>query len=178
MGCLLLAEPFSDDYNFRRSVVLLCEHDKEGTFGLILNKVLQLSLSDALPELEAADIPLYYGGPVQTDTLHYLHTFGDVLEGSVEVNAGLFWGGDFEKMKFLINTKQANSGNVRFFLGYSGWTFGQLEEEIRQNSWILTSNDKEFVFDEDSDRLWRTVLHRMGGDYRLMSNFPDDPQLN
>lgn len=178
-GRILVAEPFSEDSTFHRTVVLLCEHRKDGTFGLILNKELNLTLTEALPDIQqVGDFPLHYGGPVEPDTLHFLHTLGDQIEDSLEVADGIFWGGDFETMKKLLDLGIATPQNTRFYLGYSGWSEGQLEGEMEYNSWIVSQPDGATIFEMETKKLWRSVLRNMGGDYRVISNFPEDPSLN
>jgi len=161
-GTLLISAPMMQDPNFRRSVVLLCEHnDREGTFGLILNRELDVSLGDVLDEYVTYDPPLYMGGPVQNETLHYVHTRDDIPGGQQ-----LAKGGD------------AAPDNLRFFLGYAGWGPGQLEAELGEEAWIPAPGAAEFIFDTNPDQLWRTILRRMGGEYAVLANFPDDPRMN
>lgn len=177
-GSLLIAEPFLGDSNFERSVVLVCEHSEEGTFGLVLNQIAQVKLNDVLADEMYHDYALYVGGPVQQNTLHYIHRLGDLLEDSIEVAQGLFWSGNFDQLRQLINAGTVRENDVRFFVGYSGWSGGQLSEELAQNSWIISRADADFIFDTPSDQVWRGVLRRMGGQYRVLSHYPVDPRLN
>ena len=166
------------DPNFRRAVVLLCEHTDEGSFGLILNKPLALELGEVVEDLSSS-VQVSLGGPVQPNTLHYLHRHRDVLSDSVKVTADVAWGGDFDLVKALVLSEEASPESLRFFLGYSGWSAGQLEEEIEEGGWILTGlDDPELSFPDDPERLWRIVLRRMGGEYAYLANFPDDPRMN
>ena len=127
-GQILLAEPFMIDPNFRRSVVLLCEHQSDGSIGFILNKPLKMNVSELIADFPDFESEVYFGGPVATDTIHYIHNVGGLLEESVEVNRGVFWGGDFSKLKFLISSQLVDPTNIRFFVGYSGWSGGQLHD--------------------------------------------------
>ena len=176
-GVLLVAHPMLGDPNFRRSVVLICEHSPEGSFGLILNRPLDLELGDVVDGLAGDDL-LSLGGPVQQDTLHFLHRHDDVLEGAIPVMEGVHWGGDFEMVKTLVWAEQASPRDLRFFLGYAGWSAGQLEEEVDEGGWFLTPATDDLVFADAPQQLWRTVLRRMGGEYALLANFPDDPRMN
>lgn len=176
-GQLLLSEPFMDDPNFKRSVVLLCEHKAEGSLGFIINKGLNMTLGEALPDLNSFDSQLYFGGPVETDTLHFLHRLGDKLEGAVPVAPNLWWGGDFEMLSVLIQAGQVEPDEVRFYLGYAGWSPGQLTSEMQENSWYLHPGTTEYVFHED-EQLWRHILVAKGGKYRLIGNYPEDPLYN
>ncbi len=176
-GVLLIAPPMMLDPNFRRSVVLLCEHGPDGSFGLILNRPLALKLSDVLDDL-GGDDQVSLGGPVQQDTLHFLHRHGDLVTDSIAVFDGVHWGGDFEAVKTLVQTHDATPQDLRFFLGYAGWSPGQLDEEIALGGWFLARADEVLIFADPPGALWRTVLRRMGGQYALLANFPDDPRLN
>ncbi|WP_128543097.1 YqgE/AlgH family protein [Larkinella soli] len=177
-GSLLIAEPFLGDPNFERSVILVCEHNEDGTFGLVLNQIAQVRLNDVLTDELYHDYPLYVGGPVQQNTLHYIHRLGDALEDSIRVADGLYWSGNFDQLRQLINTGTVKENDIRFFVGYSGWSGGQLADEMAQNAWIVSHTDAGFIFDTPSDQFWRGVLRRMGGQYRVLSHYPVDPRLN
>ena len=121
---------------------------------------------------------VYVGGPVQQDTLHFIHRSNEIEE-KIEINKGLYWGGNFEQLMILIDTKQIKTNDFRFFLGYSGWSSGQLMEELEQNSWIVYQGaTPEQVFDQNPDVLWKGILNEMGGRYKMFSNYPIDPRLN
>ena len=177
-GMILIAPPMMEDPNFRRAVVFLCEYTETGSFGLILNRPLDAKLSDVLEGFDDASLRLRQGGPVQTDTLHFLHKLGDRVPGAIEVTDGVFWGGDFEMLKALITAGEASRQNVRFFLGYAGWSPTQLEAEIEQGGWILLPKAADVVFDDNPSELWRSSLRRLGGEYAVLANFPEDPRLN
>lgn len=178
-GDLLISEPFLPDPNFERSVILLCEHNENGSIGFVLNKPIEFQLADVLEEVNGFDKVLYRGGPVQEDTLHFIHRFGDSLEGSEEIGKGIYWGGNFEQLLSMINTRQLNPDDFLFFVGYSGWSHGQLEDELKEDSWIVHKHASAYdVFDSSPASLWRKVLNNMGGKYRMFSNYPIDPRLN
>lgn len=178
-GDLLISEPFLNDPNFQRTVVLLCEHSDEGTFGFVLNKPSILKGGDVLEDTFNFDPTLYIGGPVQQDTLHFIHHSLDGIEGGMALGNGLRWGGNFEQLLQLYQLGQIEEDHCRFFLGYSGWSEGQLEEELKANSWIVCKNPTAAeVFQAEAEELWRKSLQRMGGKYRVFSNFPTDPRLN
>ena len=128
-GRLLISEPFMNDQYFDRSVVLLCEHNMEGTVGFILNKPMVMTINEAMEDFPMMPGNIYFGGPVQTNMIHFIHCLSDKLPGSIEIANGIFWGGDFETLAFLIDTKQVKSDDVRFFAGYSGWEPKQLKKE-------------------------------------------------
>lgn len=177
-GMLLIAEPSLHDPNFKRSVILLCEHNTEGSFGLVLNRELDLKLTDVVDDLPESDKNLYLGGPVQPETLHVLHRAGTEIQSTMEIMENVFWGGDFETMKNLLETYPHRESDFRFFLGYSGWGPDQLQREIEQGGWILTPATEEIIFNEDAEKMWRLVMRQMGGEHALFSNYPDDPTWN
>lgn len=178
VGRILVSEPFLLDSYFKRSVILLGEHGNEGTVGFILNKPTDLKLNDALEDFPPFDVPLYFGGPVQTDTIHFLHTMGNKIPGSKEILKGIFWGGDLEVLKVLIDTNQVATNDIRFFAGYSGWEPHQLEDELKGHTWIVSNCKQEIAFTENPEDLWGHVLRAMGSQYAILANFPEDPSLN
>jgi putative transcriptional regulator len=177
-GSLLISEPFLVDSYFKRSVVLIGEHDDHGTIGFILNKPTDVNINDAVDDFPTFGVPLYFGGPVDTDTLFYIHTIGPMLEGSKEIVKGIYWGGNYDQLKLLIDTKQVRENQIRFYAGYSGWEPKQLDTELKEKSWLLSSADKNFTFFNDSKVLWGQVLKSMGTEYAILANFPEDPSLN
>ena len=177
-GRLLVSEPFMQDPYFKRSVVLLTEHSESGSFGLILNKPIPMYLNEAIENAPSFDSKLALGGPVQKETLHYLHLLGDKIPNSTEVMDGIYWGGDFEAIKELIQEGELQPGNIRLFVGYSGWAEGQLKSEMDSKSWIIARASKELLFGERPENLWSEVLKNMGSPYNYMHNLPEDPRLN
>jgi len=178
-GDLLISEPFLPDPNFERTVVLLCENNEDGTIGFILNKPSLVTLGDVFEELDQFEKQVFVGGPVQQDSMHFIHRGSVNLEGGSKLGEGIYWGGNFEQMKVLIQSNSIKPQDVLYFLGYSGWAPGQLEEEMKESSWFVSPNATESqVFDMDPELLWREVLKNMGGKYRMYSNYPSDPRLN
>ncbi len=177
-GKLLISEPFLPDPNFERTIILLCENNSEGSFGFVLNKPSLANVSDVMDDIKNYDTPALVGGPVQQDTLHYLHRRRDVVD-AVEILEGVYWGGSFEKVLFLLETKQLAHKDIKFFLGYSGWSPGQLDEELEQDSWIVSDQaSEELIFDTEPDDMWKKTLKVMGGRFSVYSNYPKDPRLN
>lgn len=178
-GKLLISEPFLNDPNFKRSVVLMVEHGDEGTVGFILNQPSQLLLKDLVPDLWQADFPVYIGGPVEVDTIHFIHRCYDKLNSGEEIASGIYWGGNFETLKILVNSNSIAPEEVKFFLGYSGWGSAQLKSEIAANNWIVSDKYlQSAVFSSNEEALWREVLINLGPKYAHVSNFPSDPSLN
>jgi putative transcriptional regulator len=177
-GNIIVAEPFMGDPNFERTVVLLCEYTVQGAFGLILNQESDYRLNDILGSTIFVEMPLYIGGPVQKDTLHFIHKRHDLIKGGLELLPGLFWGGDFEDAVNCLNMNRLAINEIMFFIGYSGWGAGQLEDEVNRNSWMISKIDLNTILNQNPKLLWREVLKKMGGDFKVMANYPTDPRLN
>lgn len=177
-GKILIADPFLKDPNFMRSVVIVCEHQDSGSFGFVLNKMYEQVLGDLIADLEGSTFPVYYGGPVQLDTIHFLHQCPNLISRGFEISEGIYWGGDFEEVAELIKSGTLTETDIRFFIGYSGWGEGQLEEEMKQKSWITSKATPHLIFPDNADNIWKDALKQLGGEYELMPNYPIDPQLN
>lgn len=178
-GQILISEPFMWDSNFKRSVVLLCDHtEEEGSVGFILNKPLEMRIDELVTDFPEFDAPVYFGGPVQTDTVHYIHAVGGLLEGSTEVAKGVHWGGDFEKLKVLIRSGLIQPKDIRFFVGYSGWSEGQLQEELAIGSWVISEMHANYLFQSSPEELWKQVLSHLGDTYTVIAQMPDSVNWN
>ncbi len=179
-GKLLIAEPFLTDAYFKRAVVLLTHHSSHaGSFGFILNHPLpEMRVASYLPISEDFDAPIFYGGPIYTDRLYFVHTFGDLLDGSFEISRGVYWGGEFEQLKVLINEGLIENKDIRFFIGCSSWDINQLAGEMLTNSWILTDCDPNYVFSKKPEQLWKQTLHHKGNGYIVIGDMDDEDRLN
>jgi putative transcriptional regulator len=177
-GKVLLAEPFMAEPYFKRSVILVTEHNDEGSFGLIINKPIKMTFNQALPDAPAFKATLSLGGPVSKETLHFLHRLGNKIPGSKTIAKGLYWGGDFDQVMGMMMDKILDTKDIRMFVGYAGWSAGQLDNELKMNSWIIEKANATMVFRKDPDELWGNILYKMGDPYRKMVNFPEDPNLN
>ena len=178
-GQLLIADPYIiGDASFDRSVILLTDHNQEGSVGFIINKPLKYSINDLLPDIKAS-FKVYNGGPVEQDNLYFIHNVPELIPNSVEISNGIYWGGDFESVKELINQRKINKNNIRFFLGYTGWEEDQLESEMEHNSWIVTTNSYENkIIGKSTIHFWKEKIIELGGDYLIWSNAPENPYLN
>lgn len=177
-GILLIADPFLKDPNFKRTVVFLCEHQEQGTFGFVLNRHYEYTLNELVNTADDLKLPVYYGGPVQMDTIHFLHQYPGEIPGGTEVLKGIYWGGDFEAAIDLIRSGEADINKIRFYIGYSGWGEGQLDDELKEKSWLLAEATRKIVFHKEIKETWKDSIRLLGGDYEMMINFPTDPQLN
>jgi len=176
-GRIIISEPLLSGNFFGRSTVLLVEHSANGAVGFILNKPLEAKINE-LFIMPTGYIPqLFVGGPVGGDSLFYIHTLGDQIQGSSHVKDELYWGGDFEALKLAIASGNVGPGQVKFFVGYSGWSPGQLENEIAENSWLVTEADTRLVMNSDRN-FWIESVRNAGGHYETWQNFPEDPNSN
>lgn len=177
-GKVLIAEPFLEGRYFKRSLVLLVEYNKEGAVGFVLNKPINLSVDDILINIAHFDGDVFLGGPVDTDRVYYMHTLAELIPRSIHICDNLYWGGDFSVLKELIEQKKVSQDQVRFFAGYSGWTAGQLDDELNEDSWLVSELDVKDIMNCGNEKLWEQSLRKMGGRYKMWSNFPENPGLN
>ncbi|HNW57815.1 MAG TPA: YqgE/AlgH family protein [Bacteroidales bacterium] len=177
-GKILISEPFLPDTFFNRSIVYLTDHTPQGSVGFILNKKLDLKLNAALEGFDDWDENLNMGGPVAPDTLHYLHNLGDLIPKSVLVEGNIFWGGDIDCIRDLIKSGEINPSQIRFFLGYSGWSAGQLERELKEDSWVIAKVKSEIIMNNRGNDAWKLVLRSFKNKYRMWADFPDSPEMN
>ncbi|WP_235298368.1 YqgE/AlgH family protein [Portibacter marinus] len=179
VGKLLLAQPFMLDPNFKRSVVLLCEHDSaKGSLGFILNKPLNMQILELVGDFPDIEADVFYGGPVATDTLHYIHDKGDLLQDSIEIHKGIYWGGDYTRLKFLIENKLILASNIKFFVGYSGWSEEQLDAELEIGSWVVADMDFNYLFHKEEGKLWKKVMENKGSSYGVIGQISESHRLN
>tara|TARA_B100000809_G_scaffold91989_1_gene90458 strand:- start:8519 stop:9094 length:576 start_codon:yes stop_codon:yes gene_type:complete len=178
-GCLLLADPniINDPY-FNRTVILITENSEDEVVGFIINKPLEYNFEDIFSGM-GKDYKIYNGGPVNKDNLYYIHNLPDLIPNSIKVSDNLFWGGDFSDVKNLIKDNKIGSNNIRFFSGYSGWTLSQLNNEIKEKSWIITNNRfNDKILKSKPNEFWKEEIKKLGNDYKIWSNAPENPNLN
>jgi putative transcriptional regulator len=175
-GQLLIAGPSLFDHNFRRTVLLVGEHNGEGALGVVLNRPADVSVEDVIPALGPLVPPgerLFFGGPVQPQGAVVLAELEHPELADILV---------FGSIGFLTGEVEAAMANAakraRVFAGHAGWGPGQLEAEMEEESWILEPASADDVFAEEPDAMWTSVLRRKGGQYRLLSTMPFDPSLN
>lgn len=177
-GNLLIAEPsILNDSSFNRTIILITEHTENNSVGFIINRPLEYTINDVIPEIDC-DFTIYQGGPVEQDNLYFVHRVPDLIPDSIEVGNGIYWGGNFESLKILLDKKLLNISDIRFFLGYSGWGKYQLEDELKSKSWFITENDFSNIFAVDDKAFWKNKILQKGGDYKLWANAPSDFNLN
>ena len=176
-GTLLISEPMLNDPNFSRSVVLLTEHNHEGSVGFILNQISTVNVDNILPNFSVKGMPIYIGGPVGNDQLFFIHTLGNKISGAIKIIDNLYMGGDIDQLETVLNSEDIGQNQVRFFVGYSGWDFEQLSHEIKNNSWVVANTTSNQIM-SDSDQYWKEVMAGLGKDFEVLSKFPSNPGLN
>ncbi|NVO08909.1 MAG: YqgE/AlgH family protein [Bacteroidales bacterium] len=176
-GKVLIAEPSLIDLNFKRSVVLLVEHNEDGVVGFVLNRMLNYNLSDLIPDFPSFDAKISLGGPVSPKSVHFIHTLGEIVPETNHIVDNLFWGGDFEYIKSLVIGKKIASNQILFFAGYSGWTKEQLGREISEGSWVVTKLDPIQILSGTED-LWLSTVQQLGKKFRAWTLYPEDPMSN
>lgn len=175
-GRILISEPLSTDAHFGRSVVLLTEHNEKGSIGFVLNKLVKMPLSELINDIGDFTPLLSIGGPVSPNTMHFIHTLGKALPNAMQVQEGLFWGGDFGELRLLIKEGAITTDQVRFFLGYSGWAPGQLHAEIEKNYWLVSTISTQQAMTDP--QIWETKLKSFGSKFKTWANVPHNPELN
>lgn len=178
IGRILLSVPFVDDTFFNKSVVYLVAHDEENTIGYILNKPLPMKLHELVEGIPESDFEVHIGGPVDHSTLNVLHTLGNKIPESIEVGNGVYWGGDFDYIREMIKRNELTKNYIRFFLGYSGWSPNQLNEEVEGDTWLVTNITTEALMSSFDEKLWERTLKQMGDKYKVWAELPSSPSLN
>ncbi|HQN92852.1 MAG TPA: YqgE/AlgH family protein [Prolixibacteraceae bacterium] len=176
-GRVLIAEPFLPGSYFNRSIIFLVNHSSDGSVGFILNKPVDFPIPEFYNEFPDYTDPIFVGGPVDIESLYFIHRYGQLIDDSVHIMGDLYWGGNFNQLKDLINKGKIDPNHVRFFLGYSGWDKGQLKEEIDEDSWLVADIPPAFVMG-DTTELWKEMVKKIGGIYSLWENYPENPTLN
>jgi putative transcriptional regulator len=177
-GKILIADPFLQGPYFERSVVFMAEHNHEGAMGFILNQPTGILVEQAVDQITNCEFPIYYGGPVDDDILFYVHSLGYKIKNSVQINDRLFWGGDFNELCDLIKKNKVRADEIKFFVGYSGWSKLQLENEMENKSWITDELKTSYLFGNHNKKLWNKCLEAKNNNLSLYSKFEHTPSLN
>lgn len=177
-GHLLISEPNMLDPNFKRSVILLTDHNETESVGFILNQPTKFGINDLIDEFPPFDAYINIGGPVQKETLHFIHSVENLIEGSIQLEENLYLSGNFQTLMQLVAEKKIFSSQIRFFAGYSGWSAGQLERELEEQSWIVAPGNSEIALSQHNHKLWKSFISQMDREYAIWANMPEDPTLN
>lgn len=177
-GTLLMSEPFMKDANFMRKVVMMVRHDEEGSIGFVLNQLTDWTVNELVEDFPFSTYPVYVGGPVSQNTLHYLHQIPALRDSSMLITKDLFWGGDFDHLKTLVKEGEIAQSQIRFFIGYSGWTDNQLAEEVLDHSWLISERNPIHVMRYDEQLMWKALVTELGSPFKFLASAPIDPALN
>lgn len=178
-GRVLISDPFAGDEFFERSVVYLCEHSKDGSFGFVLNNLSEVNMKELNEKFPDINLRISTGGPVETESMFFIHTLAEELNESLPLENGVFIGGDFEQLYEVIESRHIDENKIRFFLGYSGWDSGQLEDEIKENAWIVAEvSDAEEIMKIHEPDAWKYFMAKLGSKFKIMTDFPIDPNEN
>ena len=176
-GRILIAEPFLPGSYFNRSIIFLVEHNAQGSVGFILNKKVDFDIEHFSEEFPKYKGEIFLGGPVNIESLYYIHSLGNAIPNSIHISDNLYWGGNVNVLKQMVDQEVANEKNVRFFLGYSGWDKGQLSDELTDDSWLVSDISPSMVL-APAPQLWKHMVRKQGGKYILWENFPENPGMN
>lgn len=181
-GALLVAKPLIIDPFFGRSVVIIVEHDIDrGSRGFITNQPAPYTLPQLVPEVDDAhDIPVFFGGPVALDRLSWIHNLGpDIIPESTMLRQGLYYGGDFAAVCRYVNAGRPTEGRIKFLMGQSSWSQGQLAGEIGMHDWaVLYQFDNSTILATATEQMWQKVVAGMGHESALWNNWPTDLSSN
>jgi len=176
-GRVLIAQPSLNDPFFKRTVIYLVEHDANGCMGFIVNRKLNISLSDILVDFPDVDVNVSVGGPVSPETINFLHTFGDLIPNTYPLGNGIYMNGDINALKTLAIAGKVNAKNLRIFIGYSGWGPKQLENEIKEKSWVVANFPPADVMKGVYDN-WYFAVQQLGEKFKVWTIYPENPSLN
>ncbi len=177
-GRILISEPILQDAFFSRSVILIVDDTDNKHVGFILNKDARMRLGDVLKAFKDTDFPLFFGGPVETtDSVNYIHSYGDIIPSSQHIVGNIWWGGDYQTILEMKDAGVLSADKILFFLGLSGWSEGQLFQELENDFWLVGNTPDEFIFSGIED-MWKRSLDFVDKRYSIWKNFPVSPQLN
>lgn len=181
-GSLLFAMPQLMDPNFMHGIVLMIEHNESGAYGLLLNRPFGLDLDALLPDaagLTGKGFPVHDGGPVNEDQLQFVHRIPEVIPGGVQLADDLYFGGEATAMIEAVGQGRATTDDLRLFVGNSGWSGGQLDEELKESTWMPSPPNTSVVFDPNLEEAsWRRAFRSLGPDGEGLSRMPPDPSWN
>ena len=177
-GQLLISEPSFTESTFYKSVILILYHDISESIGLILNQPTNIKLNEIINGLPLDNFQVYLGGPVENNTIHFIHTLGQIIPNTKEIKKGIYWGGNFDTVKKLITQKKISANDIRFFIGYSGWGENQLNNEINNNSWIIHNDDTKICMQNSNKKLWSKLIKTKNRKLAIWANIPRDPSMN
>ena len=180
-GYFLIANPVLPDPNFSRTVILICNHNENGSFGLIVNRSAQLTANEIFSQRElfkGESCKIFIGGPVSQTQVFYLCRLEAPTPGLEEVCPGIQMGMNWEGLEDVVDQLRNPAEDIRFYLGYSGWAAGQLAGEMEQKSWLTCEAKGNFVFGEPEQSIWPGLVRSLGKDYEYLLQAPVNPSMN
>ena len=172
-GNILIASPnLLFDSFFSKTIILIVDQTQDGYTGFILNKPLKIKIK------EVKNFKIFSGGPVSNDNLYFIYRTEKPIKGSLKIKDDFYWGGDIDKVFKLIEKEIIDNNDIRFFIGYSGWDHNQLKNEIKNKSWIVGDNNSGSILKISNQKHWKNEMKKLGGEYLLWSESPEDPVLN
>ena len=178
IGDVLISEPFMNDFYFRRSVILLIDHNEEGSLGVIFNKRLTIPFNEIVQGFPEFNADVYLGGPVETDRIFFIHTVGEMIPDSHLISNGLYWSGNINVLKSMIKMDLIKPHEVRFYVGYAGWDGGQLRNELKANTWVVGRFTSKQLLRTMPGKMWSDFVKQIGKRYALWDKFPVNPSEN
>ena len=178
IGDVLISEPFMNDFYFRRSVILLIDHNEEGSLGVIFNKRLTIPFNEIVQGFPEFNADVYLGGPVETDRIFFIHTVGEMIPDSHLISNGLYWSGNISVLKSMIKMDLIKPHEVRFYVGYAGWDGGQLRNELKANTWVVGRFTSKQLLRTMPGKMWSDFVKQIGKRYTLWDKFPVNPSDN
>ena len=177
-GNVLISEPFMNDFHFRRSVILIIDHNEEGSLGVIFNKRLTIPFNEIVQGFPEFNADVYLGGPVETDRIFFIHTVGEMIPDSHLISNGLYWSGNINVLKSMIKMDLIKPHEVRFYVGYAGWDGGQLRNELKANTWVVGRFTAKQLLRTMPGKMWSDFVKQIGKRYALWDKFPVNPSEN
>jgi len=172
-GNILIASPnLLFDSFFSKTIILIVDQTQDGYTGFILNKPLQIKIK------EVNNFKIFSGGPVSNDNLYFIYRTEEPIKGSLKIKDDFYWGGNIDEIFKLIEREIIDSNDIRFFIGYSGWDHNQLKNEIKNKNWIVGKNNTGALLKISNQKHWKNEMKKLGGEYLLWSESPEDPISN
>ena len=174
-GTILISKPFMEDKRFEKTVILITEHNENGSIGFILNKNNSVDILDFIPSLHKQSIIIKEGGPVDKNNLFFIHKHPDLINNCFKIKDGYFWGGDINDLVEGMNRDEIKTNEILFFTGYAGWEKNQLSQEINEGSWIVQNTHLEMLEDPIN---WSKLLIEINEEFEVWTTAPSDFRLN
>jgi len=180
-GYFLIANPVLPDPNFSRTVILLCNHNDQGSFGLVLNRSTKLKAREVFTTHELfkeENNRVFFGGPVSQSQVFYLCRSENSIPGLEEICPDVYLGMNWESLEMTVDRLKEPEVNIQFYLGYSGWAAGQLDGEMEQKSWLTCKASEDFVFGVSENQIWSMVVRSLGKNFEYLLQAPVNPNMN